>query len=758
MTGNLSKFKLGLGTLTVLSLLGLCRADEKMDNYLDDLMGKMTLTEKIGQLNQASIGFDVTGPSISANVEEKIRAGQIGSILNSYTVPVVEKLQKMAVEETRLHIPILFGLDVIHGHRTTFPIPLGISASWDLKAIETSAAIAAAEASADGINWTFSPMVDIARDPRWGRVAEGAGEDSYYGSLVAEAMVRGYQGTDLSAPNTILACVKHFGLYGAAIAGRDYNTVDMSMVQMYEDYLGPYQAAVNAGVGSAMSSFNDINGIPATANRWLLTELLRDQWKFEGFVVTDYNAVSEMIAHGYSPDGYHAAESAINAGIDMDMVDECMLNNLEKLVADGKVSTSQIDTACRRILEAKYKLGLLADPYRYLDKSRAEKGGVTNESRDFARDLARKSFVLLKNDNNTLPLAQGKKIALIGPLANSRGDLIGCWGAAGRAELAVSVYEGLKNMIGGDAITLARGSDVSDDKFLLERMGGWIVRDGRPADEMIKEALAAADKSDIIVAVVGEHGEMSGESKSRTDISIPQAQQKLMQALKQTGKPLVLVLMNGRPLTLEWEYANADAILETWFAGMEGGNAIADVLCGEYNPSGKLTMSFPRNVGQIPIYYNHKSTGRPVIPGEGSLFRSAYTDAPNDPLFPFGYGLSYTSFEYSDITLDKNTLTSDGKITATVTVTNTGTRPGIETVQLYTRDVFASITPPLKKLRGFERVALAAGESKKVSFEITEPMLRFYNARLEHISEPGEFRVFIGTNSRDCKEAAFQLQ
>ncbi|MBN2842990.1 MAG: beta-glucosidase BglX, partial [Sedimentisphaerales bacterium] len=710
------------------------------------------------QLNQAAIGFDVTGPHTSTHVEDKIRNGLIGSILNSHTVPVVRTLQKMAVEETRLHIPLLFGYDVIHGHSTIFPIPLGISASWDLDAIETSASIAAAEASSQGLNWTFSPMVDIARDPRWGRVAEGAGEDSYYGSLVAAAMVRGYQGSDLSATNTILACVKHFGLYGAAIAGRDYNTVDMSLVQMYEDYLPPYQAAVEAGVGSAMTSFNDINGVPATGNKWLLTSLLRDDWKFDGFVVTDYNAIAEMIAHGYSPDGYYAAKSALDAGVDMDMVDECFLHNLEKLVTDGKISESQIDTACRRILEAKYKLGLFADPYHYLDQDRADSEILKKENRDFARELAQKSCVLLKNQNSVLPLTNGAKIALVGPLANTRFDLLGCWWAAGSEDSVVSVYDGLKNAVGSENIILARGADVSDDKFLIDRMGGGIARDGRPAEEMLNEAIAAAQQSDIIVAVVGEHSSMSGEAKSRTDISIPESQQRLMRALKQTGKPLVLVLMNGRPLALEWEYANADAILETWFAGVEGGNAIADVLCGKYNPSGKLTMSFPLNAGQIPVYYNIKSTGRPFNPGDNALYRSAYIDAANEPLLPFGFGLSYTSFEYSNITLDKNTLTSDGKITATVTITNTGDKTGIETVQLYTRDMFASITPPLKRLRSFERVTLAAGESKAVTFEITEPMLRFYNSKLEHLSEPGEFRLYIGTNSRDCKEASFQLK
>ncbi len=735
-------------------------ADQQdMDKYVSDLLAKMSVSEKIGQLNQLTIGFDVTGPRVSSDVEAKIKSGKVGSVLNTCTVNAVSKLQDMAVKESRLGIPILFGYDVIHGYRTIFPIPLAIASSWDMAAIEKSAQIAALESSADGLNWTFSPMVDIARDPRWGRISEGAGEDSYLGSRVAEAMVRGYQGSDLGDKETILACIKHFGLYGAAIAGRDYNTVDMSRLQMYEDYFPPYKAAVEAGAATVMSSFNDINGIPATANKWLLTDLLRSEWGFDGFVVTDYNAIAEMIEHGFVADGYHGAQQAIKAGVDMDMVDECMLNNLETLVREGKVSMAQIDQACRRILEAKYKLGLFADPYRYLDPERAGKEIFKAESREFARQMARESFVLLKNNDNVLPLARDKKIALVGPLAKSNWDMLGCWSAAGRGEDCVSVYDGIKNLLGGDDnLIFAHGADITDDQLLIDRLGGQVHRDGRSAEDMIAEAVSAADKADIVVAVVGEQGNMCGEAKSRSDISIPATQQRLLKTLKRTGKPLVIVLMNGRPMTLEWEDTNADAILETWFAGVEGGNAVADVLYGDYNPSGKLTATFPRNAGQIPIYYNHKNTGRPMSPGGGSFYRSAYLDVVNEPLYPFGYGLSYTIFNYSKISLSSSTLNSNGKIEATVTVKNVGKRAGTEVVQMYIRDMTASVTPAVKRLKGYKRVSLEAGESREVTFDITVQDLKFYNSELDYIAESGKFKVYIGTNSYDCGESEFVLE
>ena len=732
-----------------------CRADGEMDGFIDELMGRMTLAEKVGQLNQAAIGFDVTGPRMSEGVEVKLANGQIGSVLNTFTPEAVRKLQSIAVEKSRLKIPVLFGYDVIHGHRTIFPVPLGLASSWDMAAIEKSARIAATEAAADGLNWTFSPMVDIARDPRWGRICEGAGEDSYLGGLVAEAMVKGYQGDDLGQTDTVLACVKHFGLYGAAIAGRDYNTVDMSEVQMYQDYMGPYEAAIGAGAASVMTSFNDINGVPATASKWLQTDLLRGKWGFDGFIVTDYNAISEMINHGYCENGYVAAEAAMAAGVDMDMVDECYLNNLEKLVADGKVSEGQIDVACRRILEAKYKAGLFEDPYKYVDEKLAAATMLKDEFRGAAREIARKSFVLLKNDGGVLPLKAGKKIALVGPLVKSKSDLLGSWSAAGRSEDVVSLYEGMAAKVGEDNIVFAQGSNHLDDEFMIDRLGGGTYRDKKTADEMIADAIAAAEQADVIVAAVGEQGNMSGEAKSRSDISLPGCQQRLLEALKGTGKPLVVVLMSGRPLTLEWEQSNCDAILEVWFSGVEGGNAIADVLVGDYNPGGKLTASFPRNVGQIPVYYNHKRTGRPVEPGHGTRYRSAYIDVENEPLYPFGYGLSYTKFEYSDLKLSDTVMGSYDEIEVSVMVSNVGEYDGEEVVQLYIRDMFASVTPAVKRLKGFEKIDLAAGESKVVRFRVGVDMLKFYDSELRYAAEPGAFKVYVGGNSRDCLEGEF---
>jgi len=601
--------------LTVQSQENLSVKDQRMKSIVDDLLANMTLMEKIGQLNLVSVGFDQTGPIVSQNVSEKIKHGLVGSVLNTYTPNATRQLQELAVNSTRLKIPLIFGFDVIHGHKTIFPVPLGLSATWDLGVIEQSARIAAQEASADGINWVYSPMVDIARDPRWGRIMEGAGEDPWLGGQIAAAMVRGYQGNDLTRPNTVMACFKHFALYGGAEAGRDYNTVDMSPVKMYEYYLQPYRAAVEAGAGSVMTSFNDLNGVPSSANQWLLTDLLREQWKFDGFVVTDYTAVNELISHGLG-DLQEVSARSINAGVDVDMVGEGFLTTLNESLQQGKITEQTINQACRRVLEAKYRLGLLDDPFRYVDDSRPQTDIFTDENRLAARDFARRSFVLLKNDKQVLPLARsGRTIALVGPLADDHRNLLGAWCAAGNYNSTVSVREGIDRLVGSNVQVLhAKGSNLLEDPDLLKLLnafGGDIVLDNRTATQMIDEAVEIAKKSDVVVAVVGETQGMTGEASSRANINIPACQQRLLQALFATGKPVVVVLMNGRPLTIAWESQYATAILETWFAGTEAGNAIAEVLFGYYNPAGKLTATFPLSVGQIPIYYNHKNTGRP---------------------------------------------------------------------------------------------------------------------------------------------------
>ncbi|MCC9137885.1 beta-glucosidase BglX [Pontibacter silvestris] len=734
--------------------------DQKMNKFVDDLIAKMTLEEKIGQLNLAAVGFDVTGPIVSENVDEKIQKGYIGGVFNTFTPSAARKLQQMAVKRTRLGIPLLFGYDVIHGHKTIFPIPLGLASSWDLAAVERSARIAAEEASADGLNWVFSPMVDIARDPRWGRVAEGAGEDTYLGSQIARAMVRGYQGNDLTKENTVMACVKHFALYGGAEAGRDYNTVDMSMNRMFNEYLPPYKAAVDAGAASVMTSFNDINGVPATANRWLMTELLREKWGFKGMVATDYTAINELVPHGLGTEA-EVGELALKAGVDMDMVGEVFLNNLQQSVKDGKVSEAEVDAACRRVLEAKYKLGLFQDPYRYTNEKRAKKNIMKPEYLEATRDIARKTMVLLKNDKQTLPLKKTGSIALIGPLATSQRDMIGNWSGAGDWKQAVSVEQGIRNVAGKDIkINYAKGANIADDQQMIERLnahGGNLEIDSRSSEDMIAEAVKVAQNSDVIVAVVGESQGMTGEASSRADITLPGKQQDLLKALKKTGKPMVIVLMSGRPLALNWEAENADAMLETWFAGTEAGNAIADVLFGDYNPSGKLTMTFPQVVGQVPIYYNHKNTGRPYGGELLDKYKSRYLDVSNEPLFPFGYGLSYTTFSYSRPELSKNTVNPNETLEVRVNVKNTGNYDGEEVVQLYVQDVIASVTRPVKELKGFQKISLKKGESKTVTFTLTAEDLKFYNKDLEYVFEPGEFKVFVGTNSSDVQEASFTL-
>ena len=734
--------------------------DQKMKLFVDDLMAKMTLEEKIGQLNLPGSGDIVTGQTSSSDIGLKIKQGKVGGLLNIKSVAKIRDVQKVAVEESRLGIPLIFGMDVIHGYQTTFPIPLGLAAGFDLKMIERSARIAATEASADGICWTFSPMVDIARDPRWGRIAEGAGEDAFLGSRVAEAFVRGYQGDDLSKNNTILACVKHFALYGAAEAGRDYNTTDMSRLRMYNEYLPPYKAAVDAGAGSMMSSFNEIDGIPASANRWLMNDLLRNQWRFDGFVVTDYTAINEMIDHGMG-DLRNVSALALKAGIDMDMVGEGFLSTLQESLKEGSITQAEIDKACRRILEAKYKLGLFDDPYRYCNPERARTEISTPANKAAARETAGSTFVLLKNENQLLPLKEKGKIALVGPLANSRENMAGMWSVAVDHNESVTVLEGFKAALGSKAeVVYSKGCNIVDDPNLDLWSGntGNSSITGTP-EKLRDEAVAIASKCDVIVAVMGEASEMSGESSSRADISLPGNQKQFLEALLKTGKPVVLVLFTGRPLVLSWEQQNIPAILNVWFGGTEAGNAIADVVFGKVNPSGKLPVTFPMHAGQIPIYYNHKNTGRPLQKDAWfTKYRSNYLDVPNDPLYPFGFGLSYTSFTYSDLKLSTSELMPGGKLQVSVTVKNTGSYDGSEVVQLYIRDKVGSITRPVKELKGFEKVFLKKGESRTILFTLTENDLAFYNSDLEFKAEPGEFSVFTGTNSSETLETTFWLK
>lgn len=737
--------------------------DPKMNAFINDLMMKMTLEEKLGQLNLPSQGDIITGLGTNDNIGAKIRKGQVGGLFNIKGVDKIREIQRIAVEESRMKIPMLFGMDVVHGYETVFPIPLGLACSWDMNAIEESARIGATEASADGINWTFAPMVDIARDPRWGRASEGSGEDPFLGGQIAKAMVRGFQGKDnsFSSNTNIMACVKHFALYGAGEAGRDYNTVDMSHVRMYNDYFYPYKAAVEQGVGSVMASFNVVDAVPAHANKWLLTDVLRKQWNFDGFTVADYGGVSEVVAHGLG-DLQAVSSLALAAGLDMDMVSEGFLTTLEKSLDEGKITQAQIDAACYRVLEAKYKLGLFKDPYKFCDKSRAQKQIFTKEHRSIARRIASESFVLLKNEKNILPLAKNKTIAVIGPLADSRSNMVGTWSVAAKLDKPSSLIEGLKE-VGGSRTTIlhAKGSNLLSDAKMQQdatMFGRDIPRDNRTEEELTKEALDIAAKADVIVAAMGEASEMSGESSSRTDIGIPDVQQRLLAKLLQTGKPVVLVLFAGRPMTLVWEQENVPAILNVWFGGTEAAQAIGDVLFGNINPSGKLVSTFPRSVAQIPLYYNHLNTGRPASDKGFEKFRSNYMDEKNAPLYPFGFGLSYTQFEYTDIKLSTTDMNAAGTITATVTVKNTGKTDGAEVVQLYIRDLVGSISRPVKDLKGFEKIKLKAGESKTVSFAITAELLKFYNSNIEYVAEPGEFEVMIGTNSQDVKTAKFNLK
>ncbi|MCT3960257.1 beta-glucosidase BglX [Elizabethkingia anophelis] len=732
----------------------------KKKAFVDKLIAKMTLDEKIGQLNLPSSGDFTTGQAQSSDIGKKIEQGLVGGLFNIKGVGKIRDVQKVAVEKSRLKIPMIFGMDVIHGYETTFPIPLGLSASWDMDLIQRSAQIAAQEASADGINWTFSPMVDVSREPRWGRVSEGSGEDPYLGSQIAKAMVYGYQGKDLSLKNTILACVKHFALYGAPEGGRDYNTVDMSHIRMFNEYFPPYKAAVDAGVGSVMASFNEVDGIPATGNKWLMDDVLRKQWGFNGFIVTDYTGINEMIQHGMG-DLQQVSALAMNAGIDMDMVGEGFLTTLKKSISEGKVTEQQITTAARRILEAKYDLGLFDDPYRYTDEKRSKAEVFNKANREEARNIAAQSMVLLKNDKQILPLKTSGTVAVIGPLANNNENMTGTWSVASRTKDAVSIMTGLKETIKGVNFIYAKGSNVFYDAKMEEKatmFGKVSNRDSRSKEALLKEAVETAKKADVVVLAIGETAELSGESSSRTNIEIPQAQKDLLTELKKTGKPIVMVLFTGRPLVLNDENKQADAIVNAWFAGSEAGYAIADVLYGKVNPSGKLPMTFPRSVGQVPIYYNAKNTGRPLSDDksdkcEFEKFRSNYIDECNTPLFPFGFGLSYTSFGYSDVELSKTQLSGNDQLTASITLTNNGKYDGNEVVQLYIRDMVGSVTRPVKELKGFQKVFLKAGESKKVSFTITPEDLKFYNSELKYDWEAGEFDIMIGTNSHDVKHA-----
>jgi beta-glucosidase len=727
--------------------------DAKKHQFVNSLLTKMTLEEKLGQLNLPASSDFVTGAVSSSDIASKVKSGKVGGVFNIRSVTKIKELQEFAVNNTRLHIPLLFGMDIIHGYKTTFPIPLAMSATWDMQLIERSARIAASEASADGIQWTFSPMVDLTRDPRWGRVAEGNGEDAFLSSAIAKAMVHGYQGDDLAAPNTILSCVKHYALYGAAEGGRDYNTTDMSRLRMYNEYFPPYKAAVEAGAASVMVSFNEIDGVPSSGNKWLVDDVLRKQWKFKGFVVSDYTGIPEMVNHGMG-DLQTVNALSMNAGVDMDMVGEGFLTTLKKSIEEGKVSLTQINKACERILIAKYDLGLFDDPYKYCNEQRSATEVFTASNRAEARKIASQSFVLLKN-NNVLPIATGKTIALVGPLADAKENMTGTWSVGADNTKSISLLKGLTDAVGNNGKVLyAKGSNLEEDAEMQKRqtlLGKDMTRDNRSADELIKEAITVSAHADVIVAAIGEGAESSGESASKSNIDIPEVQKRLLKALVATGKPVVLVLFNGRPITLSWENENVPAILDVWFAGSEAGDAIADALLGKVNPSGKLTMSFPQNVGQIPIYYNHKNTGRPLTGKWFSKFQSNYIDVVNEPLYPFGYGLSYTQFQYGDIKVSSTTLKGNQKLIVAVNVKNTGAIAGKETVQLYIRDLVGSITRPVQELKGFNKIELAAGESKNVSFEITPELLKFYNSSLKFDWESGDFEIMVGPNSKEVK-------
>lgn len=714
--------------------------ETKMEAFVDSLLQKMTLEEKLGQLTLFSSSWDITGPITNNNYVEDVKKGKVGAIFNAYSADFTYRLQKENMENTRLSIPLLFGYDVIHGHWTTFPIPLAEACSWDLEWIEKSARIAAIEATSEGLHWTFAPMVDIARDPRWGRIAEGSGEDVFLGCEIAKARVHGFQGDDLSQTNTMLACAKHYAAYGVAQAGRDYHTVDISNRELWGTYMPPFKAALNAGVATFMTSFNELDGTPCTGNEYLLDDVLRKKWHFDGFVVTDYTSIMEMTEHGNVKDEKEAGEVAINAGVDMDMQSGIFNDYLPTSVEEGKVLISRINEAVRQILKMKYRLGLFEDPYKYSDVKRAKKTLMKPEFIKASRELAKRSIVLLKNEDQILPLDKNiKKLALIGPYVKNRRDLVGTWSGAGKWEKAVTVMEGVEKA-------------VSRKTEILYAEGCKLFGDDRSGFD---NAVATAQEADAVVLMVGEPHDWSGEAASRTDLELPGVQPELVKEIMKTGKPVVMVMMNGRPLTIDWEAANVPAIVEAWHLGVQAGPAVADVLFGDYNPSAKLTVTFPRNVGQIPIYYNMKHTGRPMDPNQ--KFTSKYLDCPNSPLYPFGYGLSYTTFDYSAVELDKTTMGANDQIIAKVKVSNTGKYDGEEVVQLYIQDLVGSVTRPVKELKGFKKVFIPKGESVEVEFTITAEDLAFYRKDMSYGVEKGDFKVFIGTNSQEVQESQFTL-
>ena len=715
-----------------------------IDQRVDSVLKLMTLDEKVGQLNQYSGDWSHTGPiTKDGDKHNQVRNGQLGSMLNIIGVQHTKELQEMAMQ-SRLKIPLLFGQDVIHGFKTTFPIPLAEAASWDTAAIRLSARIAATEAAAAGVHWTFAPMVDISRDPRWGRVMEGAGEDPFLGSVIAAARVKGFQGNGLGNTDAVMACAKHFAAYGAAVGGRDYNSVDMSLRQLHETYLPPFKAAVDAGAATLMNSFNDLNGIPATGNKYLQRDILKGQWKFSGFVVSDWGSVGEMIPHGYAKDNYEAALLAITAGSDMDMESRSYKDHLAQLVKEGKVKIQLVDDAVRRILRKKFELGLFDDPYRFSNPEREQKQLNNPVHRATARDMAKKSIVLLKNQEQLLPLdKETKSIALIGPFIKAVRDNLGFWSMEwpDDSSTIVTQWQGIKDRVSASTkLYYARGCNINDSS-----KAGF------------REAIEAAMQAEVVIMSMGEARDMSGEAKSRSNIQLPGVQEELIKAIHATGKPVIVMINAGRPLVFNWTADSVPAILYNWWLGTEAGNAIADVLFGDYNPSAKLPMTFPRSEGQIPIYYNYYNTGRPAKNDSDRFYRSAYIDESIYPKYPFGYGLSYTQFQYSDIQLAKKQYKANEKIEAIITVTNTGVYDGEEVVQLYLRDVTASVVRPVKELKGFQKIFLKKGEAKEIRFTLTANDLRFYNDRLQYIYEPGEFRLYIGGNSSDVKETGFEI-
>lgn len=747
----------------LMSCLSLHAQKKPMNEFVDDLMAKMTVEEKIGQLNLMP-GTDLTtGAKTNSPLVELVEKGMLGAVLNTKGAAKVRALQEVAVKRSRLHIPLIFGLDVIHGYETVLPLPLAQACSWNPQAIEDGARMAAEEATASGICWNYSPMVDVALDARWGRVAEGYGEDPYLSSVMAVAAIRGYQGSGERqgyAKNELMACLKHYALYGASEAGRDYNTVDMSRVRMYNQYFAPYKAAAEAGAGSFMTSFNLVDGIPATANKWLVDDVLRKEWKYDGFVVTDYGSINEMMSHGVGNPIDNTAQALI-AGTDMDMCSEAFVKNLKTCLAKGTVKMSDIDKACRRVLEAKYKLGLFADPYRFCNLKREKSELYTAANRSVARDIAAETFVLLKNQNDLLPLKKQGTVALIGPLADTRNNLPGSWSTGDKPEKYSTMREAMTRYLDGKATVIyAQGSNIYlDEKQQKDIEFGRPIERGSQ-EQMMKEALDAARKADVVVACLGEMAEMSGECASRSNLELPDAQMQLLKALVATGKPVVLLNFSGRATVMKWESENVQAIMNVWFAGSETGDAVCDVLFGDKVPTGKTVNSFPQNVGQLPLYYNHMNTGRPVPEGADRFFKyqSNYLDVRNDALYPFGYGLSYTTYEYSDVKLSSSSMAADGTVKATVTVRNTGKRDGDEIVQLYIHDISASIARPVKELKGFQRIHLKSGEQTTVTFDISRQQLQFYNSELKQVVEPGDFDIMVGPNSRDVKTARLTVE